>query len=605
MLYHTSRKAPYSNLAYIAVATTLLTACVDNDYDLKKDIDLTVTLGGKELTLPTSSTNVYTIAQILDLDPKSSSIKPVENQGEYGLNKGDYVLTQTGDPSYSTVSIETVSLNDISGSSVTTTLNPFVVVEGMPEIAVNTGRIVTTNNISDDNVTPEIRSISWIGTECEVILSVHYESSDFHGMAIVKEGMTIEFDKSWNIEITDTKTREFASMKDSHTLEFTKDQAFSNALNPLQIKLNIPSFNLTDLPAGQGLTTYPDAPGRFRLETNIVFEGQIAIASQNISSGVANLKLITDTSIPTAKILAVRGTVDPKINIDPTSFDITGVPDFLSEPGNNLDVENPQLFFTVENTSPVPVEINARITAHDTNDTQHTVGIGSKHGTEPIYIDGATTTNICVCRTGQAVGSNLRIITVPTLNELLATVPDKIEITDIDARADQNKEVEIALNDNAHHNVYEFNASYDAVIPLAFGENLRFTYDTTEDWDEDLEKYNFDQVNITLNVINTAPLNMRPIIDAIGPDGKVIDNITATIEGLAKAGSLAKPSNTPLKAVLKSTGTNIKNLYGVRIRFEATADAACAGQPLNEAQSLRFTDIRISISGGVTIDLND
>ena len=97
----------------------MLTACVDHDYDLSKDIDLTVTLGGNELTLPTSSTDVYTMAQILDLDPENSSIKPVETQGQYGLNKGDYVLTQTGDPSESTVSIDAVNLSDITGSTVT------------------------------------------------------------------------------------------------------------------------------------------------------------------------------------------------------------------------------------------------------------------------------------------------------------------------------------------------------------------------------------------------------------------------------------------------------------------------------------------------------
>ena len=154
-----------------------------------------------------------------------------------------------------------------------------------------------------------------------------------------------------------------------------------------------------------------------------------------------------------AKILEVRGTVDPDITINPTSFNITDVPDFLSEPGNNLDVENPQLYFTVENTSPVPVTINAKITAHDNGGNLHTVGIGANYGTTPIYVDANATTNICVCRTGNAVGDNLKIITVPTLSDLLVTVPDKIEITDIDAKADQSKEVTIALNEENHPHV--------------------------------------------------------------------------------------------------------------------------------------------------------
>ncbi len=199
--------------------TAMLTACVDHDYDLSKDIDLTVTLGGNELTLPTSSTDVYTMAQILDLDPENSSIKPVETQGQYGLNKGDYVLTQTGDPSESTVSIDAVNLSDITGSTVKTMLDPFVVVA----IAVNTGNIVTTTSISDKNVTPDIRTLTWIGTDCEMILSVHYNSDDFNGNAIIKKGTVIKFDESWKVEIADDATRSFAHMANDHTLEFTND----------------------------------------------------------------------------------------------------------------------------------------------------------------------------------------------------------------------------------------------------------------------------------------------------------------------------------------------------------------------------------------------
>lgn len=98
---------------------------------------------------------------------------------------------------------------------------------------------------------------------------------------------------------------------------------------------------------------------------------------------------------------------------------------------------------------------------------------------------------------------------------------------------------------------------------------------------------------------------MKPRVDALDRNGNVLSDITATIEGTAKAGTLQSPTDTQLKAVLRSTAGNIKNLDGVRISFDATTDAACAGTPLNEAQAMRFTDIRISITGGITIDLND
>ncbi len=602
------RKHALKCVGFVAVGSTLLSGCVDHDYDLSKDINLNVTLGRNELTLPVSSTDVYTMEQIQNLDPENSSIKPVKNDGEYGLSKGDYVLVQGGDPTESTFSIDVVKLTDVKGSTVSTPLEPFVTVPGLPEIVVSTGNIVSGTSISDNDVTTDLRTLSWAETECEMVMEVHYSSVDFSGDAIIKSGFTAKFDKSWIVEITDHATRTFAEMTDDHTLRFTADRHFSSEANPLVVKVNVKAFDLAGLPAGQGLY----APGKFNLESDIVFSGDVAIASGNLQSGTANLNLVTATHMPTAKLLAVKGIVDPQIDINPTSFQINDIPDFLSEPGNTLDVENPQLYFTVENTSNVPVNVNAVLTSY-TRETEGNpadrlaeVKVGALYGTSPISIAPHSTTNVCLSRTGVGYGENIKNIKVENLAELLKTVPGKIEITEIKAQADQTIESEIALNDSEHPNVYHFNADYEAVVPLAFGQDLKLTYETDDkDWNEDLEKYNFDRINLSFNVTNTAPLNMKPRVDALDRNGNVLSDITATIEGTAKAGTLQSPTDTQLKAVLRSTAGNIKNLDGVRISFDATTDAACAGTPLNEAQAMRFTDIRISITGGITIDLND
>lgn len=107
-----SKKGFYSFLVALA-SGGILSSCVDNDYDLTKDIDLTVNVGG-DLSLPGSSTELYTVAQILDLS-SNSSIKP---DGQlYGLEQGDYVLVQGGDPTNTSVSIPLQTLNDIQCNS--------------------------------------------------------------------------------------------------------------------------------------------------------------------------------------------------------------------------------------------------------------------------------------------------------------------------------------------------------------------------------------------------------------------------------------------------------------------------------------------------------
>lgn len=77
----------------LIVSSLGFTACVDNDYDLSKDIDMTVTIGGENLSIPGSNTDLITMDKILDLDP-GSDVKTDAN--------GDYALMMDGSGEQST-----------------------------------------------------------------------------------------------------------------------------------------------------------------------------------------------------------------------------------------------------------------------------------------------------------------------------------------------------------------------------------------------------------------------------------------------------------------------------------------------------------------------
>ncbi len=82
-----------AGLALAALA--ILPGCVDNDYDLSKDMDLNVTIGTNGLTIPGSSTQMLTLKNLFDLNEDgTSSIKVIkaEDTQKYGLQVGDYVL---------------------------------------------------------------------------------------------------------------------------------------------------------------------------------------------------------------------------------------------------------------------------------------------------------------------------------------------------------------------------------------------------------------------------------------------------------------------------------------------------------------------------------
>ena len=73
MVNKTLRKTVYA-IAATAFGSTFLVGCVDNSYDLSKDMDLNATIGGQELNLPVSSTAALTMKDILDLNHKDEVI---------------------------------------------------------------------------------------------------------------------------------------------------------------------------------------------------------------------------------------------------------------------------------------------------------------------------------------------------------------------------------------------------------------------------------------------------------------------------------------------------------------------------------------------------
>lgn len=582
----------YPLVAAVSLAAApSLTSCVDNDYDLTEDIDMTVQIG-ETWTFPVSSTDALWFKQILDLDP-GSSIKAVGRDGEYGLKAGDYVLVQEADPQNATIKIDRVPIDNLKGDASESELAPFVV--GTSEtITVAANPTLNKIDISNDDVTDELVNLESVDLDMLLKFSIGFKAVNFNGTATIDKGYTASFDKSWTIELADAASKEYLEMVDNHTVRFKK-AAPVQLSKPFVVALRLTRVDCTALPAGQGLYV----PGRFRLETDVQSQGNVSIKASDVSGSTAILTLQTVTSVSAAEIVAVTGIVDPRITINPTAFSINDVPDFLNDNGNYLDMENPQIFFTVTNTAPVALEINGMLVSQYESGADVSVGVGSAYGTSPIVIAPSATTRYVVSRKPMEI-EGVENVVVPDLASLLTTIPDDIAMRDISAKA-LPRQATIALG-----SAYSYKCDYEAVVPLAFGPNLNLEYSHDEkNWDEDLKKYSISKVLITAKVSNTVPMNMTPEVIALDRAGNAITDITATIEGSASAGTIDKPTASEIKITLESTAKNIGALDGVRIKFRGNTAPEYAGINLNERQSLKFTNIAVKILGGVVIDLND
>lgn len=572
----------------MALAALSLTACVDNDYDLAKDIDMTVEVGG-DLTFPTSNTANYTVAQIMDLG-ENSSIVPYGSS--YGLKSGDYVLVQDGTATKTSVKIPLQTVN-YTNCAATDANIPAI----NSNYAFPISNIVNEIHLEDNSIDKSVRSLSYAYTDITFNFTLKVTAPNVSsGTITIKSGTSIAFPAGWTVEPTSSAAQVFCKA-DGNRILFTADK--QTALNgTLSIPIKITGIKLSGLATGQGLYE----PGKFRLDTKIVTQGSAVFKSTAIPTGQTEmLNFLVSPSISNAKILKVDGTVSPDVTIKPSTFSISGIPDWLSGTKNNLDLSNPQIQLVINNTSPVEYTINASITAYDNKNQPHKIYIGQDHGTDAIVVHGNTTSSICLSRTGAGymTGNKVQQVAVPQLAEIIETVPKKIVLDDVTVKA-SDKEYTFELGSN-----YDFDIKYKVVAPLAFGRDLKLSYSSWDKgWGTDLDKYNFKQAIVTVEVESTVPLDMIPTVQAIDAQTKVLENIKTEVIGYVKAGSLGQKIKSRLSINLTSTGKNIGNLDGVLFSFTASCPEKYVGVALNKDQEVRFTNIRVRLIDGVTVDLN-
>lgn len=591
------------SVATVAVASALsFNSCVDHDYDLtKENIDLKVTLGGELLTIPSSSLQEITLSQILDLDSESS-IKEIkageETKYGTGFKIGDYVLVQDGNSEPADFDVEKVEIAEMAPNTNRTVLDPFI---GAPMgIIENESTTTNTVDLKNDNVPEELVELDEAELDVCITFSLAMESNDFEKTAYIKQGYQAVFNEAWTVEPADAASAQVLTQISNNVLEFAHDYPVT-ATKPFSASVRLTKVDFTNPAIGAGQGLYDEnGVKKFRLENDVNSKGYVYINSDDLPVGEeANITLVTSTEVAKgAEIISVTGIVDPEIDIEPTSFTISDIPDFLSNDENSLDIENPRITFTVTNDSPLSLEVNGKLTAYIDRDATSSADIGEQYGTKPIIVPPSATTVFTISRVAINAADPYNIV-VPELGDIIKTIPDEIRFHSISCKAIQ----EPATYALGHK--YSFTAEYQAIIPLAFGPDMTLHY--TEDqtgWDSDLEKYNFKEVDVTFTALNTLPLEMVPSAIALDRNGNEIPTIKAVVTGTVAPSADGNAVSSDIKIVLTSDGENIGALDGVRIVFDATAGGV-SGVNLNSAQSLILNDICVQIRGGVTIDLND
>lgn len=592
---------------FVALTLTLpatFNSCVNEDYDLTKDIDKTICIDG-EISAPIGNSETIFVTDLLNLDDESDVLFLDIND--------NYVLTFMGNRTEASFTIPSFRFSGdivtngghlglIKRSDIMEELAPGLSGTGLPVpkglTLKRTFYASTTPLEIDEDIPEEV-------TDVKVI----------HGNAVAKvtflanagkatlSGLTVDFPDYLIFAGISKGQIDCDFDKESNTLRFGQVEV-GRVMS--EVSLDITGIDLTKIPAGQGFIRDRH---KMLLNDNIKLTGfEVSLLTDDLGNTFGDIPeevhIDTGIKINSLDIKDVTVKVDPKVDITPQAFNVGKLPDFVNGDGAVLDLYDPQIMLFLGNDSPLTMSLNADLESYK-GASRNTVHIGDNGGaTDKITVKSGMTSRIYLSRTGEIAPSGYQNVKVSNLSDIVKNVPERISIANIDVKADD--EFVTVQTDKS----YNFYCSYSIIAPLAFGKDMRIDYCSDYDgWNEIFNSedvdYEINSAVVTFDCVNTIPFGIEMTAAAIDKEDNVIPEITVTIEGNVSSGSVDKPSKTPMTLNLKtSSGDDMRRLDGIRMNNRISgADNDHSGVCLNKRQSIKLENMKIKIKGAINTEL--
>lgn len=557
----------YAAVGAYALGLFGLNSClkVDDTYDLDKDIDMTITVGG-DLTLPGSSTERMLLGDLLEL----------EDDGIIKANEttGDYALIQKGESSTTSINVEKVEIEDLNFKGFEKKQDVGSASD-IPETTVPIDNQNIEIDIREENITDEILNVEKAFTLATNGKFTIKFSNNIKG--IIKEGYTITFPEYMTV----TSTEDFCTIENGNVLKINKDVPFTS-----QKDINV---NITAITFGKPGAEFSYENHTIVLSGNIVVNGDITLPAQQITSGVTSISMNTNVSCDKLSLERVNGTVKPKDNNN--SIEIGELPDFLNGDDVIIDVTDPRIYLTVSNTTDAQITMDAKLVST----------IGEVNG-EEVYINNLSVPanqenyKICIHQNPNFPVDGYEVI-VDNLSSLIEKIPDAINI--------EIQQIVASGNGVALGKEISINTDYELNTPLMFGSKTNIKYVKTIDgWSGDLEDAEFELVEASMTIENAIPLGLNLVATAIDKDGKPLTNVKVDMNIDVEPGTIENPTKKDVTFSISTEEGNVKGLDGIEMTVTARAGENTAETALNENQTLKLDEIKLRLKGGVTMDLN-
>ena len=520
------------------------TSCIDADYDLGKDIDMEVTIGGN-LSLPIGKTDTIRLSRM------------IEEGDVLHVIDGKYVITKSDNISEDIDAIDEVVIDNFSPhfepyirTFKASSIEELPQIPGldMPDIEIAfDANINTTEHFNVNTELPtEVKEVKTVkitdnyGKTLQTELSIEISGMPRFLPRLYLAGVELSLPDVIDFDIDESHgdlVRNGSSIFISKTIELNQGSG--------SVSIPVTVYGFSDPIVENGSLILTD---------EISLKGKVYADKQAIGS--EDLQNTTVTVQPRLDLATeVAGTIVPNVDIN-TSVSLADLPDFLKEEGTSLEVKDLALNLSVQNPIGAPISTRFQIAPLDENGNVINNNIVSL----ALKIAGDETSTFHINRNSSVIESG-------SLTSLLSTIPDQIDIKVTEVKIEsETADQTIVLNKGD----YNLNVDYDINVPLEFDNLSIFYNDTIEDIHSDLSDVTDKVKHIELNmqVDNAIPLALNLSVKPYDQNG---DPITG----------LELPEHIEIQAAANSEG-NEQSVQSTQVKLVIKEDRENALQELDK-----------------------
>ncbi|MBR3884421.1 MAG: hypothetical protein IKJ31_06650 [Bacteroidaceae bacterium] len=605
----------------MSVLSLLFSCSIDNDFDLSKDIDMTVAVGNG-ISIPLGSTSEIYLTEMID--PEKSDIIEVDDNGYYTIRKSGTIDRTTVRVDETTIEVNPTSYEEIYETQVVD-IN-YDDLDRYPESVRNEILANTTythvmeekidrNNveykIEQNDIPKEMRLLRKMTFAEPVMMSLDIDiftiensSNDAQMLnklhlhtdgGVGNEHFYIQMPK-YVVFRDDAPVGEGNKLWIDDVIEHDFDKGHKHFTMDVYVEaLDFSSYE------GGGIKV---ENGRIEDKTTLAVRGTIfsdpLTFAANIIPELHDLHVKPIISFEPFVIKSVEGLFDPEIDVvnEVIDIDLGEDMDFIYDA--TLNFKNPQIYITLNNDGvTLPINANIALSGKD----EHNNEILGSNVNFNLSVVPDSENKYYITPSGSSIAGYTSV--AADLNNILTEIPHEIELT-LEADVDNSTYNKVILGEDM-----EVSGSYELDIPMEFNEvDLEYTEtieDVLGDDPSEITDYITEITSITLEmeVENTVPAEFTPSIVAKTVNGTVLENINVVFDNNIAAGEgivngvVGAPVTSTVKVKLSATNNELAKLNTLDVVFHGVGEGV-----LNSNEYIKLSKMSITIDDPIIVDMN-